>query len=55
MDGSVPQRHEEQGQVTVADAEGPVVLHKRAFGPQATKLNKLESKEAYGPYRILEV
>ena len=32
-----------------------VVLHKRAFGPQATKLNKLESKEAYGPYRILEV
>ena len=32
-----------------------VVLHKRAFGQHAERFNKLESREAYGPYRILAV
>ena len=33
-----------------------VVLHKRAFGEHVQRgLNKLESKEAFGPYRILHV
>jgi len=38
---------------------GWVILHRRAFGPQAVfngrKVNKLERMEAYGPYRVLEL
>ena len=41
------------------DVGGWVILHRRAFGPQAVfngrKVNKLERMEAYGPYRVLEL